>query len=1139
MGSALRIRERRSSSRLKYKGEVSPLALPAHRRSTCESGLKTIDPSVPNGKDNAGIYTASPVFLTLLALLVNSASGGSEIDLPSQSPSPLPDQKASIRVAADVVMKGGTLIDGTGVPGRRADVALKGDRIVAVGSFEYEPRAKVIDISSLSIAPGFIDLHNHSDSEITKPRTRLNANYLTQGVTTIVTGNCGKGVLDVARYLATIDAQGAGTNVVHLVPHGTLRATVLGNAERAPSPSELDRMKRLLDSGLEAGAWGFSTGLIYVPSRYADRAELIELAKVARRHGGLYATHMRSEGLKLLDSIDEAIAIGKGSGVPVHISHLKASGKDAWGMVHAALLRIAEARKAGQTVTADQYPYIASSTSLAAMVIPHWAIQGNAEDFARIAAEVERGAALRREIQHDLDERDGGASVRIARYGPRRDWAGLDLVSIANREHTSPLEIVLEIQRHGGAQAISFGMCEPDVREVMGSEFVATASDGGAHLPGRGDRPHPRSYGTFPRKIRYALDDKVLSIEQAIRSCTGWPAEILGLPDRGKIRPGAVADIVVFDPKTFRDAATFEDPTRYAPGVMYLFVNGVPLIANGRLQVDANSQAKLPGRALRLHRDGPADLIVKVKRIWTGDPANPWAEAIATRKGAIAAVGTAAEIMAYRGPSTRVVDRPDAFALPGLIDAHGHMESLGASHDGLDLRGIASLAQIAERVKDRIESTPGDSWITGRNWDQSLWPGGEFPRAAVLDAIAPKRPVWLKRVDGHAGWANSEVMRRAKINRDTQAPKSGQIIRDRDGTPAGVFVDGAMGLVEKAMPPPSHDDIKRHLLTAQRLVLEAGLTGVHDAGISQKTAEIYRELEREGLLLVRVYGMASLPSETAIAFVSRPPPSASAGARFELRAIKLFIDGALGSRGALLFEPYHDDPANSGLQLIDSDRLKAIATGALAHGWQVCTHAIGDNGNSLVLDAYARAREAVSQARDPRLRIEHAQVVRKEDVKRFAELGVIASMQPSHASDDMRWADARLGPGRVDGAYAWRWFLDAKVPLAFGSDFPVEIVNPFWGIYAAITRQDQNGKPESGWHRDQVLTREETLRAFTSGAAYAAFAEDRLGMLKPGLRADITIVDRDLFEVRPNELLASQVHATIVEGAVAFERRQP
>ena len=353
-----------------------------------------------------------------------------------------------------------------------------------------------------------------------------------------------------------------------------------------------------------------------MPGRYADTSELIELAKVAQSpRRPLCLAHPQRRG-QALESIDEAIAIGKGAGIPVHISHLKASGKAYWGTVGPALERIVAARRAGQIVTADQYPYIASSTQLAAMVVPHWAIQGNADDFARLAADPQRGPVLRREIERVLDERDGGASIRIARFTPRPDWAGLDLVAIAEREGKTPLEIVLDIQRNGGAQAISFGMSETDVREVMRHEFVATASDGSTHLPGQGDQPHPRAYGTFPRKVRYALDDKVLSLEQAIRSCSGWPAEILGLPDRGVIRTGAMADIVVFDPATFRDAATFDQPTRYAPGVKHLFVNGVPLIAQGTLTAVAElkgqasrpcAQAR-PGWSSGLDRQGETDL---------------------------------------------------------------------------------------------------------------------------------------------------------------------------------------------------------------------------------------------------------------------------------------------------------------------------------------------------------------------------------------------------------------------------------------------------------------------------------------------------------------------------------------------------
>ncbi len=323
------------------------------------------------------------------------------------------------------------------------------------------------------------------------------------------------------------------------------------------------------------------------------------------------------------------------------------------------------------------------------------------------------------------------------------------------------------------------------------------------------------------------------------------------------------------------------------------------------------------------------------------------------------------------------------------------------------------------------------------------------------------------------------------------------------------------------------------------MALRAGLTGVHDAGISRRTAEVYRDLDREGKLAIRVYGMASLADGGQVAVVSRRPEVRPDGARFELRAIKLFIDGAMGSRGGLLFQPYHDDPGNSGLLLMDPKVLEATTTAALRNGWQVATHAIGDKGNALVLDAYAAARKAVPEARDPRLRIEHAQVVRKDDVRRFAELGVVASMQPSHASDDMRWADARLGTGRVDGAYAWRWFADAGVSLAYGSDFPVEIVNPFWGIYAAITRQDAEGHPPGGWHPEQLLTLEEALSGFTAGSARAAFAEDRLGLLKTGFRADVTVLDRDLFRVKPKELLATQVVMTIVEGAVASEATTP
>ena len=631
----------------------------------------------------------------LISTVVLSLSGTARSDEP----------KAPIQ--ADVVLKGGTLVDGTGAPAKLADVALRGDRIVAVGTFDASPNAKLIDTSGLIVAPGFIDLHTHSDDGILKPANRPNLNYQTQGVTTVVTGNCGGGVVDVAKFLDAVDAHGTGTNVIHLVPLGSVRSAVFGNVDRPPTERELTQMKRVIDRGMRAGAWGVSSGLIYMPGLYAKTAELAELARVAARHGGFYASHIRDEGDGLLASIDEALTVGREAKLPVHISHLKASGRSSWGLVTPGCERIDEARKQGQAVTADQYPYIASSTRLAAMVIPAWALEGSTEDFTRIAADPVRGVQLRHEIDRELKARDGGAAIRIARYAPKLSRVGRDLVTIAREEGTTPLEIVLDVQRHGGAQAINFGMSEDDVRTVMHHDFVATASDGSSHVPNGEDRPHPRAYGTFPRKVRYALDDKVLTLEQAIRSCSGLPAQILRLPDRGVIRTGAIADIVVFDPKTFRDAATFDHPTRYAPGVRYLYVNGVAAIAQGKpLKV-------LPGRALRLNRDGPAELIVKAGRIWTGNREQPWAEAIAARGGAIVAVGSAADVLAFQGPQTRIVDRPDAFATPGLIDAHGHISSLGSGSEEIDLRGVKDLDEVARRVRAWIEAHPGDSWVVG------------------------------------------------------------------------------------------------------------------------------------------------------------------------------------------------------------------------------------------------------------------------------------------------------------------------------------------------------------------------------------------------------------------------------------------
>jgi N-acyl-D-aspartate/D-glutamate deacylase len=497
-------------------------------------------------------------------------------------------------VEADVVLRGGTLYDGAGGKGVSADLAIKGDRIVAVGAFRTIGKPRIIDAEGLVIAPGFIDLHTHSDTALTKEATRGNRSYLHQGVTTVVTGNCGFGPVDVGDYFRTLEKGGIGGNVVHLVPHNAVRQRVMKNANRTPSPAELARMEALVEQGMKDGAWGLSTGLIYTPGSYARTDELIALARVSGRHGGIYASHIRTEGVAVLSALDEAVRIGREARLPVHISHMKASGRKAWGKSADMIALVRKARRAGQVVTADQYPYIASSTSLAAMVIPPRWREGDAADFQKRLADPDLGPRVRKAIEDGIASRDGGSTLRLARYKAKPSWQGKDLAAVARQEKRPVLDIVLEIERNGGAAVVSFGMSEEDVRLIMREPFVATASDGSSQVPNQDNVPHPRSYGTFPRKIgRYALVDRVVSLEQAIRSCSALPADILKLSSRGYLRAGYYADVVVFDPKTFRDVATYDKPHQYATGVRYLFING-------EVAIDAGKPTdKLAGRVLR------------------------------------------------------------------------------------------------------------------------------------------------------------------------------------------------------------------------------------------------------------------------------------------------------------------------------------------------------------------------------------------------------------------------------------------------------------------------------------------------------------------------------------------------------------
>jgi N-acyl-D-aspartate/D-glutamate deacylase len=501
-------------------------------------------------------------------------------------------------VDADLLLEGGLLVDGSGAKGEVGDVAIADGKLVGVGKFKRGRVERVIDCNGLVIAPGFIDLHTHSDNEIVTPFGRANVNYLTQGCTTVVTGNCGSGPVDVAAYLEKVDAAGAGTNVLHLLPQGALRNKVMGTARRTPTTDELDEMRKLAERAMRDGAWGMSTGLIYVPSVYANTDELVEIATVIGKHGGIYASHIRGEGSELFDAVNEAIEIGNRSGAAVHISHFKASGKDHWGTLRIAADIVEKAREKGQRVTADQYPYVASSTSLQATTIPSAAREGGQEALVKRLNDSKPGDELYEKIKKKVDAMQD--QLRIARHKARRDWTGKSLAEIAKSENKPVIDIVYEIERHGGAQIVNFAMSEDDVRMAMQRPWLATASDGNALVPST-DQPHPRSFGTFPRKVgRYSIAEKVIPLEAAVRSSSGLPADILGLKDRGYLREGLAADVVVFDPATFRDEATFDDPYRYSTGVRYLFVNGRPAIYAG------TPTGALAGKALRMRERAQA-----------------------------------------------------------------------------------------------------------------------------------------------------------------------------------------------------------------------------------------------------------------------------------------------------------------------------------------------------------------------------------------------------------------------------------------------------------------------------------------------------------------------------------------------------
>ncbi|GAB3457022.1 amidohydrolase [Massilia terrae] len=497
-------------------------------------------------------------------------------------------------------------------------------------------------------------------------------------------------------------------------------------------------------------------------------------------------------------------------------------------------------------------------------------------------------------------------------------------------------------------------------------------------------------------------------------------------------------------------------------------------------------------------------------------------------QGRIIAVGTAAQVSA-KAPKAKRVDMKGQTVLPGLIDAHGHVFGLGGMLTQLDLSATTSLPQALKAIGAYAARQPRDGWLIGRGWNQENWKLGRFPTAAELDAVVGDRPVWLERVDGHAGWANSRALALAGVTKATPDPVGGKIMRDANGNPTGVLVDHAVELVGRVVPKLNDEQARRQLDAALAEMARVGLTGVDDAGIGVQQDRLYRDYADHGKLTARVYAMIGGTGAEFDQLSKNGPLNSYGKDMYALRAVKLYADGALGSRGAALIEPYSDEPNSHGLLFQTNEQIDAMMHKAMAKGYQVNVHAIGDAGNRQILDTFAKEIPA-THTEAQRHRIEHAQVVALADLPRFQSIGIIPSMQPTHATSDKNMAEARVGHERIKGAYAWRTFLQQGSRIACGSDFPVESPNPFYGIHAAVTRMDHEGQPIAGWYPEQEMSLKEAFRCFTLDAAYAGHQEDKVGSLEPGKYADFIVIDRDMFKITPYDIFKIKVQQTWVGG---------
>lgn len=529
----------------------------------------------------------------------------------------------------------------------------------------------------------------------------------------------------------------------------------------------------------------------------------------------------------------------------------------------------------------------------------------------------------------------------------------------------------------------------------------------------------------------------------------------------------------------------------------------------------------------------PADMVV-YGRVWTGDSARPWAGGVAVSGDTVRAVGDSADVARLAGPGTRVLANGSAMVVPGFMDGHLHFIDGGFQLARVDLRPANSPEEFIARLKAYAsERRPGE-WILGGDWDHERWPGAPLPRREWIDSVTPNNPVFVNRLDGHMGLANSAALRAAGINRSTRDIPGGVIVRDpRTGEPTGILKDGAMGPVQAAIPVPTDEQRDAALRRALAFAASKGVTAFAHVSVDPADLATYLRARQAGALTARA--ALYFPLETWHQVADTIAKRGRGDDWVWIGGVKGYMDGSLGSTTALFYQPYNDDPTTSGVLVTPEDSLRAWIGAADSAGLQVAVHAIGERANGLLLDIYDSVAKAHGP-RDRRFRDEHAQHLRRQDIDRLARMGVIASMQPYHAIDDGRWAEKRIGPERIKTTYAFRSLLDRGAHLGFGSDWTVAPIDPILGIYAAVTRRTLDGKHPDGWIPEQKITVDEALRAYTGGNAYAVFAERTRGRLAPGYKADLVLLDQDLTRIPPEAIERAGVRATVVGGKLVFQR---